>query len=90
VQTCHKQYKTATEMEVHLSSYDHHHKKVGVPDNSQSLLGHLLCLCSQFREVCAVQRLVEMKQMNAERTRGEREKKERKRQEKEAARLHQQ
>lgn len=37
-----------------------------------------------------MQRLVEMKQMNAERTRGEREKKERKRQEKEAARLQQQ
>ena len=28
VQTCHKQYKSATEMETHLSSYDHHHKKV--------------------------------------------------------------
>lgn len=37
-----------------------------------------------------LQRLVEMKAMNAERTRGEREKKERKRQEKEAARLQQQ
>ena len=23
-----KQYKSATEMETHLSSYDHHHKKV--------------------------------------------------------------
>ena len=28
VQTCHKQYKTAAELETHLSSYDHHHKKV--------------------------------------------------------------
>ena len=28
VQTCAKQYKTAGELEVHLSSYDHHHKKV--------------------------------------------------------------
>ena len=27
-QICHKQYKSATEMETHLSSYDHHHKKV--------------------------------------------------------------
>ena len=27
-QTCAKQYKTAGELEVHLSSYDHHHKKV--------------------------------------------------------------
>ncbi|CAL5228252.1 g11353 [Coccomyxa viridis] len=61
-ETCQKQYKSATEMETHLSSYDHHHKK----------------------------RLVEMKAMNAERTRGEREKKERRRQEKEAARLQQQ
>lgn len=26
-QTCQKQYKSATEMETHLSSYDHHHKK---------------------------------------------------------------
>ena len=37
-----------------------------------------------------VQRLLEMKAMNAERTRGERDKKERRRQEKEAARLQQQ
>ena len=28
MQTCQKQYKSATEMETHLSSYDHHHKKV--------------------------------------------------------------
>ena len=28
VQTCRKQYKTAMEMETHLSSYDHHHTKV--------------------------------------------------------------
>ena len=27
LQTCAKQYKTAGELEVHLSSYDHHHKK---------------------------------------------------------------
>lgn len=27
-QTCHKQYEKAAELEVHLSSYDHHHKKV--------------------------------------------------------------
>ena len=31
VQTCHKQYKTAAELETHLSSYDHHHKKVCPP-----------------------------------------------------------
>ena len=29
LQTCIKQYKNAAEMEAHLSSYDHHHKKVG-------------------------------------------------------------
>jgi hypothetical protein len=28
MQTCHKQYKNAMEMETHLSSYDHHHTKV--------------------------------------------------------------
>jgi hypothetical protein len=28
MQTCHKQYKNAMEMEMHLSSYDHHHTKV--------------------------------------------------------------
>lgn len=28
LQTCHKQYKSAMEMETHLSSYDHHHTKV--------------------------------------------------------------
>lgn len=27
-QTCHKQYKSAAELDTHLSSYDHHHKKV--------------------------------------------------------------
>eukprot|EP00884_Botryococcus_braunii_P020422 jgi/Botrbrau1/7063/Bobra.0165s0086.1 len=26
-ETCHKQYEKAAELEVHLSSYDHHHKK---------------------------------------------------------------
>ncbi len=31
VQTCHKQYKTAAELETHLSSYDHHHKKASFP-----------------------------------------------------------
>lgn len=30
MQTCSKQYKNAAEMEAHLSSYDHHHKKVGL------------------------------------------------------------
>lgn len=29
LQLCNKQYKTAMELETHLSSYDHHHKKVG-------------------------------------------------------------
>ncbi len=37
-----------------------------------------------------VQRLIEMRSMNAERSRGEREKKERRRQDKEAARMQQQ
>lgn len=27
-QVCNKQYTTAMELEEHLSSYDHHHKKV--------------------------------------------------------------
>ena len=30
LQTCSKQYKNAAEMEAHLSSYDHHHKKVSM------------------------------------------------------------
>ena len=29
MQTCSKQYKNAYEMETHMSSYDHHHRKVG-------------------------------------------------------------
>lgn len=29
-QVCSKQYQTAMELEEHLSSYDHHHKKVGL------------------------------------------------------------
>lgn len=40
--------------------------------------------------MCAAQRLIEMKAMNAERTKGERTRKERKRQEKEAAKLQEQ
>lgn len=28
MQTCHKQYKSAAELDTHLSSYDHHHRKV--------------------------------------------------------------
>ncbi len=48
------------------------------------------CLETCFEGQLYVQRLVEMKAMNAERTRGEREKKERRRQDKEAARLQQQ
>lgn len=35
LQTCGKQYKNAAEMEAHLSSYDHHHKKVSM--NAESL-----------------------------------------------------
>ncbi|KAL3151579.1 hypothetical protein ABBQ38_012575 [Trebouxia sp. C0009 RCD-2024] len=59
-QTCSKQYKNAAEMEAHLSSYDHHHKK----------------------------RLIEMRNDEAERTRGIRDRKEKKRADKEMARLH--
>ncbi|KAG1669827.1 hypothetical protein FOA52_001657 [Chlamydomonas sp. UWO 241] len=59
---CDKQYSNAMELDAHLSSYDHHHKK----------------------------RLVEMRSMHAERTRGERERREAKQQEKETRRLHQQ
>jgi hypothetical protein len=29
LQVCHKQYEKAMEFEEHLSSYDHHHRKVG-------------------------------------------------------------
>mmetsp|Transcript_7870 Transcript_7870/g.20250 ORF Transcript_7870/g.20250 Transcript_7870/m.20250 type:complete len:356 (+) Transcript_7870:217-1284(+) len=59
---CHKQYKTAMELETHLSSYDHHHKK----------------------------RLIEMKQMQSERQRGDKEKREKKRVQKEMDKLNQQ
>lgn len=61
-QVCSKQYSSASEMDVHLSSYDHHHKK----------------------------RLIEMRNDENERTRGERNKRERKRQEKEMLRLNEQ
>ncbi len=40
VQTCHKQYEKAAELEVHLSSYDHHHKKVGV-SSAIIITGHV-------------------------------------------------
>jgi hypothetical protein len=32
---CNKQYKTVKEHEQHLSSYDHHHKKVRVRRRAQ-------------------------------------------------------
>jgi hypothetical protein len=62
LQDCCKQYNSIAELEEHLSSYDHHHKK----------------------------RLADLKKMDQERTRGERNKKESKRQAKEAARLEKQ
>lgn len=43
VQTCHKQYKTAAELETHLSSYDHHHKKVC--PHWIAICGFLICPC---------------------------------------------
>ena len=51
VQICHKQYKSATEMETHLSSYDHHHKKVqwllkGCPWGLGITCSNCSCSCS--------------------------------------------
>lgn len=41
IQTCHKQYKSAAELDTHLSSYDHHHKKVSlVMDCARSVCVH--------------------------------------------------
>ena len=109
LQTCHKQYKTAAELDTHLSSYDHHHKKVGAPlactmrlplcaarlatEAGTAKRDHRNCRCKGAHgeaPVCAAQRLIEMKAMNAERTKGERSRKERRRQEKEAAKLQEQ
>mmetsp|Transcript_23665 Transcript_23665/g.65633 ORF Transcript_23665/g.65633 Transcript_23665/m.65633 type:complete len:401 (-) Transcript_23665:82-1284(-) len=56
---CNKQYKTAMELETHLSSYDHHHKK----------------------------RLIEMKQMQSERTKADRTRREKRQMEKELAKM---
>lgn len=62
MQVCDKQYDKAMQLEEHLSSYDHHHRK----------------------------RLVEMRAMQAERTRDERARKEAKAAEKEMLKLQQQ
>jgi hypothetical protein len=35
---CNKQYTTAMELEEHLSSYDHHHKKVTAAQQLQQML----------------------------------------------------
>jgi len=56
-QVCHKQYSSASEMEVHLSSYDHHHKKV-CPSHTLNCLyshvrAHLNCLVMSG-EVCVI------------------------------------
>eukprot|EP00955_Chlamydomonas_euryale_P029773 313664-Chlamydomonas_euryale.AAC.2 len=61
-QICDKQYTKAMELDAHLSSYDHHHRK----------------------------RLVEMRSMHAERTRGERERREAKNADRELKRLQKQ
>lgn len=39
MQTCHKQYKSAAELDTHLSSYDHHHKKVSLWVPFENLCG---------------------------------------------------
>lgn len=47
MQTCHKQYEKAAELEVHLSSYDHHHKKVSksvLPVVGHEIRFGVLCL----------------------------------------------
>ena len=44
VQTCNKQYKNAFEMEAHISSYDHHHKKVGFATHTSDHAWLLSCL----------------------------------------------
>jgi len=41
---CNKQYKLATEFEVHLSSYDHNHKKVMFVFDQ----GQQLCMSGTF------------------------------------------
>ena len=146
LQTCSKQYKTAGELEVHLSSYDHHHRKVrrlqstapslqqgcssspvadcfGHVSASAALPAHphraalaawavscsaalqrlLLevradeappvtqCLHSspvlQISRPAALQRLLEVRADEAQRSKGDRERRERKRVDKEARRL---
>ena len=46
LQTCGKQYKNAAEMEAHLSSYDHHHKKVSMKAEPLTL-NHRSCQSAQ-------------------------------------------
>ncbi len=59
VQTCSKQYKNAAEMEAHMSSYDHHHKKVcatrSLPLLHAGHFQHLLaCMLSLFNLCYAI------------------------------------
>jgi len=92
VQTCHKQYKSAAELDTHLSSYDHHHKKVSLVMHCASSVRIIrldpFATLTEFS--LHLQRLIEMKAMTAVRTKSERDKKEKRRQEKEAAKLQEQ
>ena len=45
-QVCRKQYNSAAELEIHLDSYDHHHRKV--------LLSHCIILDFTFQAVLNV------------------------------------
>jgi len=51
---CNKQYKTVKEHEQHLSSYDHHHKKVRAPSgDGDQALQYLMSACRLGRTLTA-------------------------------------
>jgi len=47
-QVCHKQYKNAAELETHLSSYDHHHKKARAQTRPQCVFRIGMTACAEL------------------------------------------
>lgn len=90
---CNKQYKLAMEFEVHLSSYDHNHRKVFCPYLGillnfifiHSVVFYILAKTSTFSY--ELQRFKEMREMHGSSSRDDRQKREQQRQEREMAKF---
>lgn len=91
---CNKQYKLAMEFEVHLSSYDHNHRKVNAFYTLKNFVGQenyfwssRLSLNLKFAWYGPLQRFKEMREMHGTSSRDDRQKREQQRQEREMAKF---